>query len=135
MCDTGLFVTLAFLDRNFTDNSLYNKLLSDKLSVDLGYVYENVVAQMLKASGNQLFYYTFPKPDSRLNYEIDFLITRNEKVCPLEVKSGNFRSHSSLDAFIQKYHQRLWKAFLLTTKDLRTEGEIEILPVYMTGLL
>ena len=57
--DTGLFVTLAFWDSKFTDNTIYHKLLADKLSTDLGYVYENVVAQMLKASGHELYYYTF----------------------------------------------------------------------------
>lgn len=135
LCDTGLFVTLAFRDRKFTENSLYNKLLSDKLSVDLGYVYENVVAQMLKASGNELFYYTFPKADSRLNYEIDFLISRNEKICPIEVKSGAYRSYTSLEVFIKKYHQRIREAFLIGNKDVRTDEGVSMIPVYMTGLL
>lgn len=135
LSDTGLFVTLAFRDKKFTDNTLYNKLLADRLSVDLGYVYENVTAQLLRASGNQLFYYTFPKAESRLNYEIDFLISKHEKICPIEVKSGNYRNHSSLDAFLKKYHQRTDSAYLLTTKDIRQNDEISILPIYMTGLI
>lgn len=135
LCDTGLFVTLAFRDKKFTDNTLYNKLLSDRLSVDLGYIYENVVAQLLKASGNELFYYTFPKKDSQLNYEIDFVITRNEKICPIEVKSGAFRTYTSMEAFLKKYHQRIDSAYLLSNKDVRKENEVQILPVYMTGLL
>lgn len=133
--DTGLLVTLAFKDKRFTSNSLYGKLLSDKLSVDLGYVYENVVAQLLRAAGNELIYYTFPKKDSKLNYEIDFLMVSHEKICPIEVKSNRFRSHSSLDAFIAKYHQRIYKSYLLTTRDIQAGQNIEILPIYMTGLL
>ncbi len=135
LCDTGLFITLAFRDKKFTENSLYGKLLSDRLSVDLGYVYENIVAQMLKAAGNELFYYTFPKQDSRLNYEIDFLLSRHEKICPIEVKSGAFRTYTSLENFIKKYHQRIHTPYLLGAKDMRREGEIQVAPVYMAGLL
>ena len=70
--DTGLFVTLAFWDKDVTENVIYQKLLTDKLSADLGYVYENVVAQMLKASGNELYYHTWPTESGKHNYEIDF---------------------------------------------------------------
>ena len=97
--DTGLFVTLAFWDRKFTDNTIYHKLLSDKLSTDLGYVYENVVAQMLKASGHELYYYTFPTGSGKHNYEVDFLIADGDKVSPVEVKSSGYKAHTSLDAF------------------------------------
>ncbi|MGN0222970.1 MAG: ATP-binding protein [Muribaculaceae bacterium] len=135
MADTGLFVTMAFNDKKTTDGSIYNKLLADHLSIDLGYVYENIVAQMLRAAGNNLFYYTFPKDNSHHNYEIDFLIVRNQKVCPIEVKSGNFRSHASIDAFISKYHQRIHCPYLLTCKDLAQKEQIRVLPIYMTGLL
>lgn len=135
LSDTGLFVTLAFRDKRYTENSLYKKLLADHLSVDLGYVYENVVAQMLRAAGNGLFYYTFPKEGSRLNYEIDFMVSRNEKVCPIEVKSNRFRTHSSLDAFLAKFHRRILKAYILSTRDVQRDGEILVLPIYMTGLL
>lgn len=135
LSDTGLFVTLAFRDKRYTENSLYKKLLADHLSVDLGYVYENVVAQMLRAAGNGLFYYTFPKEDSKLNYEIDFMVSRNEKVCPIEVKSNRFRTHSSLDAFLAKFHRRIFKAYILSTRDVQRDGEILVLPIYMTGLL
>ena len=96
--DTGLFVTLAFWDKDFTENIIYQKLLSDKLSANLGYIYENLVAQMLSASGNKLFYYTWPK-DSTHNYEIDFLVSRGSKLHPIEVKSSGYRRHASLDAF------------------------------------
>lgn len=82
VCDTGLFTTMLFMDKDFTENIIYEKLLSDKLSVNLGYLYENVVAQILKANGNSLFYYTFLDEKSRHNFEIDFLLARNNKVCP-----------------------------------------------------
>ena len=95
--DTGLFVTLAFWDKDFTENIIYNKLLSDKLSANMGYVYENLVAQMLRASGDRLFYYTFPKDKTHF-YEIDFLLSRGNKLCPIEVKSSGYKTHASLDA-------------------------------------
>ena len=132
--DTGLFVTLCFWDKDFTENIIYNKLLSDKLDANLGYVYENLIAQMLTASGNQLFYYTFPK-DPKHNYEIDFLLSRGNKVCPIEVKSSGYKTHASLDEFCKKYSSRVGNRYLLYTKDLHKDGETLMVPVYMTGLL
>ena len=99
--DTGLFVTLAFWDSKFTDNTIYHKLLADKLSTDLGYVYENVVAQMLKASGHELYYYTFPTGSGKHNYEVDFLIADGDKVSPVEVKSSGYKAHTSQAVFLQ----------------------------------
>ena len=132
--DTGLMVTLAFWDKRFTDNELYSKLLSDKLPANLGYVYENLIAQMLRAAGNELYYHTWPKDDSH-NYEIDFLLSRGAKICPVEVKSSNYKSHVSLDEFCKKYSSRISNRYLLYTKDLRKDGETLMVPVYMTGLL
>ena len=83
VADTGLFVTLAFKDKDFTENIIYEKMLSDKLSADLGYIYENAIAQMLKTSGNELFYYTFKRETSNHPYEIDFLISKKNKICPI----------------------------------------------------
>lgn len=132
--DTGLFVTLAFWDKNFTENVIYQKLLSDKLTANLGYVYENLVAQMLRTSGNKLFYYTFPKDESH-SYEIDFLLSRGNKLCPVEVKSSGYKTHASLDAFCSKYSGRISQPYLLYTKDLHKDGNVLLLPVYMTPLL
>ena len=120
--DTGLFVTLAFWDKDFTENIIYQKLLSDKLSANLGYIYENLVAQMLSASGNKLFYYTWPK-DSTHNYEIDFLVSRGSKLHPIEVKSSGYRRHASLDAFCLKYSGLVDKRYLIYTKDFCKDGE------------
>lgn len=141
LADTGLFVTLAFMDRDYTENVIYQKLLSDKLAVDLGYVYENAIAQMLKSAGNELFYYTFQeeviKEGNKIfrNYEVDFLISRKDKICPIEVKSSGYNAHKSLDMFLQKYSARILNSYLLYTKDMRKDHDIICLPVYMTGLL
>ena len=133
--DTGLFITLAFKDKDITENIIYQKLLSDKLSADLGYVYENVVAQMLKAAGNELFYHTWPTESGKHNYEIDFLLSRGSKECPIEVKSSGYKNHASLDAFIKKYPERVAQSYLLYTKDLRKDSATLLVPVFMTIFL
>ena len=133
--DTGLFVTLAFKDKSYTENLVYQKLLSDKLNANLGYVYENLVAQMLKANGNELFYYTFPTENGKHNYEIDFLLSRGNKICPIEVKSSGYRSHKSLDVFCDKYSSRISDRILLYTKDYLQDGETTCMPVYFTQFL
>ncbi|MBS7295501.1 MAG: ATP-binding protein, partial [Treponema sp.] len=132
VCDTGLFTTMLFMDKDFTENIIYEKLLSDKLSVNLGYLYENVVAQILKANGNSLFYYTFLDEKSRHNFEIDFLLARNNKVCPIEIKSSGYKTHASLDAFSEKYSSRILNKYLVYTKDLRKDKDVFSVPVYMT---
>lgn len=134
VADTGLFVTMAFWDKDFTENIIYQKLLSDKLAANLGYVYENLVAQMLVASGNKLFYYTWAK-DEKHRYEIDFLISRGNKICPIEVKSSGYRTHASLDAFCKKFSNRVKDPTLVYTKDLEQDGGTTLLPVYMAPFL
>ena len=135
VCDTGLFTTMLFMDKDFTENIIYEKLLSDKLSVNLGYLYENVVAQILKANGNSLFYYTFLDEKSRHNFEIDFLLARNNKVCPIEIKSSGYKTHASLDAFSKKYSSRILNKYLVYTKDLGKDKDVFSIPVYMTMFL
>lgn len=135
VCDTGLFTTMLFMDKDFTENIIYEKLLSDKLSVNLGYLYENVVAQILKANGNSLFYYTFLDEKSRHNFEIDFLLARNNKVCPIEIKSSGYKTHASLDAFSKKYSSRISNKYLVYTKDLGKDKDVFSIPVYMTMFL
>lgn len=133
--DVGLFVTLAFKDKKYTENVIYNKLLSDKLEANLGYVYENVVAQMLIARGNNLFYYTMESETSNHLYEIDFLISVSDKICPIEVKSGNYRSHKSLDVFCDKFSSRISEKYVVHTKDYKRENGIHYIPVYMVPFL
>lgn len=133
--DTGLFVTLAFRNKKFTENVIYQKLLSDKLETNLGYVYENLIAQMMRTQGYHMYYYTFPSESGNHRYEIDFLFTRGNKLCPIEVKSSGYKSHKSLDAFCEKYSSRIGDRYILYTKDYHKEGNTIYLPVYYTGLL
>ncbi len=133
--DTGLLTTLIFMDKDFTENIIYEKLLSDKLDINLGYMYENIVAQMLYASGNKLFYYTFPKESSSHNYEIDFLVVKRNKVCPIEVKSSGYNTHASIDEFVNKISSKIGQRYLVYTKDLRKDGDIICMPIYMTMFL
>ena len=133
--DTGLFVTLAFWDKDVTENVIYQKLLSDKLSANLGYVYENIVAQMLTAAGSKLFYHTWPTESGKHNYEVDFILSRGAKIWPLEVKSSGYKTHASLDAFCEKFSERVGERFLVYTKDLRKDGATTLLPVMMTMMV
>ncbi len=133
--DTGLFITLAFWDKSAADNIIYQKLLSDKLSADLGYVYENLVAQMLTASGNRLFYHTWPTESGKHNYEIDFILSRGSKICPIEVKSSGYNTHASLDAFKAKFSSRIRQSYLVYTKDLRKDEDTFLVPIFMTMFL
>ena len=135
LSDTGLFTTLVFKDKNFTENIIYEKLLSEKLSVNLGYVYENVVAQILTTNGHSLYYYTFLNEKTNHNYEIDFLISKKNKLCPIEVKSSGYSVHKSLDAFSDKYSDRILDKYLVYTKDLKKDADILMMPVYMVPFL
>lgn len=135
VADTGLFVTMVFWDKEFAENIIYQKLLADKLEANLGYVYENLVAQMLTAAGNNLFYYTFEK-DEKHSYEIDFLLSRGNKICPIEVKSSGYKTHTSLDAFRAKYSARIKDSYLIYTKDFEVgDGELLYIPFYMTSII
>lgn len=129
--DTGIFVTLAFKDKDFTDNIIYEKLLNDKLRTNLGYVYENVIAQMLRAAGKQLFYHTIPTSGGKKYYEIDFLIADEYKVSPIEVKSSGYKSHTSLDVFCTKFSDRVQNRYIIYTKDLKREQGIDYMTMFL----
>lgn len=135
LSDTGLFTTLMFKDRDFTENIIYEKLLNDKLSANLGYLYENAVAQMLTANGDALFYHTFMNESTRRNYEIDFILARKNKVCPIEVKSSGYKTHASLDAFSRKFSDRILDKYLIYTKDFAKDEDIFCLPTYLVQFL
>jgi len=92
-------------------------LLSDKLAANTGYIYEAVVAQILTAKGNNLFYYTMKNETSNHLYEIDFLISKEDKICPVEVKSGNYKAHKSMDVFCNKFSSRIKDKYVVHTKD------------------
>lgn len=135
LCDTGLFTTLMFKDSDFTENIIYEKLLSDKLSANLGYLYENAVACVLAANGKELFYYTMYNEVSKHNYEIDFLLSKKNKICPIEVKSSGYKAHRSLDVFTEKFSDRILNRYLIYTKDYAKDRDIFCLPIYMTVFL
>lgn len=135
LSDTGLFTTLMFKDRDFTENIIYEKLLNDKLSANLGYLYENAVAQILTANGNALFYHTFMNESTRRNYAIDFILARKNKVCPIEVKSSGYKTHASLDAFSRKFSDRILDKYLIYTKDFAKDEDIFCLPIYLVQFL
>ena len=100
----------------------------------MGYIYENLVAQMLRSSGNRLYFHAWPK-DEKHNYEVDFLLSRGAKICPIEVKSAGYKTHVSLDAFCEKFSSRIGRRYVVYTKDLRHDGETVLLPLYMVGLI
>ena len=133
--DTGLLVFKA-TDGNKTDlNELYKSFIFGKLSVNEGMFFENMVAQELTASGHELRMHLFTIPESTKNYEIDFLLKKGKKIIPVEVKSGKSSTHASLDRFMSKYKGRYDECFVIHTKDLRKEGKVTYIPIYMTMFL
>lgn len=135
LSDTGLFVTLAFKDKSFTENEIYKRILSGRIQADLGYIYENMVAQILKTSGHELYYHTFLNEKSRHNYEIDFLIIEKNKIIPIEVKSSGYKTHASIDAFCKKFSSKISHPVLIYTKDYKKEKDMEYLPIVMAPFL
>ena len=136
MADTGLLVSHTFRDNDFSDNELYRAILLDKLNINEGMLLENVVAQMLTFNGHRLYFYSRVNSNNRKDMmEIDFLITGKKKICPVEVKSHNYKSHSSLDKFKAKFSKTLGDSYILYTKDLMVKDSIIHLPVYMTMFL
>ena len=136
MADTGLLVTHSFMDETFTENELYRDILLDRLHVNEGMLMENVVAQELRAGGHKLFFYSRTDKSRRENHmEIDFLIRRKRKICPVEVKSGAYRQHSSLDKFRTKFEGKIGQSYILYTKDVLIKDDVIHLPVYMAMFL
>lgn len=132
MGDTGLLVTLAFMSQPFTENELYKAILFDKLNMNEGMIMENIVAQMLRCNGHKLYFYSRSDSKNRANHmEIDFLITMGKKIAPIEVKSGDYRSHISLDKFQNKFSTKLNTPYILYTKDVLIKDDIIHLPIYM----
>lgn len=135
LSDTGLFVTLMFIDRPEAENELYAKLLSDKLPANLGYLYENLVAQMLTSTGRELFYHTWEKMGSTHYYEVDFLVSEGSKVNVFEVKSSGTGKHESIDEFSVKFSKHVKKAYLLSQKDVGKDGPLLMKPIYLLPFL
>ncbi|MCR4743788.1 MAG: AAA family ATPase [Lachnospiraceae bacterium] len=133
--DTGLFVTLVFKDKSFTENDIYSRLLNGKLQANLGYIYENVVAQTLATNGHELYYHTFLNERSRHNYEVDFLLAEKNKISAIEVKSSGYKSHSSIDAFSVKFSSRIMRKILLYTKDYQRDESLDCIPIMWTQFI
>ena len=136
MADTGLLVTQTFMDKAFKENGLYRAILFDKLSINEGMIMENVVAQMLRTNGHKLYFYSRSDATNRKNdMEIDFLITEGNKICPIEVKSNNYVSHSSLNKFRDKFSSKIGNSYILYSKDVIVKDGIIHLPIYMAMFL
>ena len=114
---------------------IYEKLFYDKLATNLVYMYENIVAQILCAKGDGLFYHTFPSETSNHTNEIDFVIARKNKICPIEVKSSGYKQHASLNRFREKFCDRILKSYVIYTKDYQQINDVEYIPVYMTPFI
>lgn len=135
MGDTGLLVTHAFWNEQFTGNLLYKAILADKIDVNEGMLAENVVAQMFRSKGKKLFFYSRYAEESAQRMEIDFLIRRDKKISPVEVKSSSFKRHSSLDKFMTKFSSRLATPYLLYCGDVQKREGVQHLPLYMADFL
>ena len=135
LSDTGLFVTLMFIDRPVTENDIYAKLLSDKLPSNLGYLYENLMAQMIVASGRELYYHTWEKKDSTHYYEVDFLLSEGSKINAFEIKSSGTGKHESITEFSRKFSKNVKNIYLMSQKDIGKEENLQLKPFYLMPFL
>ena len=139
--DTGLLISLAFSARGIVTNEIYQKLMFDKLEIDEGMLVENVVAQMLKAAGHELFFYSnYDKEEAENRMQVDFLVqkevvTSRHNISPIEVKSGSGYTLTSIQKCIKKFGQYLSTPYVLHTKDVEQKDSLLYLPLYMTPLL
>ena len=131
LSDIGLFTTMLFNDTENGKENIYKKLLSDKLDAYLGYLYENVVAQIIKSYDKELYYHVWKKKTGTHYYEIDFLLISKNKIIPVEVKSSNARNHKSIDEFAVKYSKYVGDRYLVSQKDVGSIGMLKLKPVYM----
>ena len=135
LSDTGLFVTLMFMDRPVTENDVYAKLLSNKLPANLGFLYENLIAQMIASSGRELFYHTWKKNNSTHYYEVDFLVSEGSKINAFEIKSSGTGMHESITAFYKKFTKNVNNIYLLSQKDVGNEENLFFKPFYLMPFL
>ena len=135
LSDIGLFTTMVFDTGKGISSDIYKKLLSDKLSADLGYMYENAVAQIIVNSGRSLYYHTWKKENSTHSYEIDFLISSKSKIIPIEVKSSGTTKHISMDEFCKKYSNEIGRRILFSQKNFSNDEMLELKPIYIAPFL
>ncbi|MDD3361782.1 MAG: ATP-binding protein [Hespellia sp.] len=136
MADTGLLLSLAFSDKELMEEGIYKMILFDRLSLNEGMLMENIVAQSLKTNGYKLFFYSKSSRENKADrMELDFLISKEKRICPVEVKSSNYARHTSLDKFKKKFGKKIGQRFIIYTKDLKQADDILYLPIYMTLFL
>jgi predicted AAA+ superfamily ATPase len=135
LADTGLFTTMIFRSSGKTDENIYTKLLSDSLPADLGYLYENAVAQIIAGSDIDLYYHTWEKENSSHYYEVDFLLASKTKIVSIEVKSSGIGKHKSITEFQKKYSKYVSKEILLSQKDIGNSEMLKLYPIYMLPFL
>ncbi|SFB22494.1 hypothetical protein SAMN05216249_1144 [Acetitomaculum ruminis DSM 5522] len=131
LSDIGLFTTMIFKASARTSENIYSKLLSDKLPADLGYLYENAVAQIIAATNTDLYYHTWKKDDSTHSYEVDFIVQKDTKIVPMEIKSSASKKHESIDNFYKKYSKHVGEMYLFSQKDVGHDDELKYKPLYM----
>ena len=132
MADTGLLFSHAFSDKELIEEEVYKAILFDRLELNEGMFVENVVAQMLRSKGYQLFFYSRNDRENANNrMEIDFLISKKRKISPIEVKSSSYNKHVSLDKFKRKFASKIGESYIIYTKDLKVENDIVFIPIYM----
>lgn len=135
IADTGLLTTLLLNQKTNNVKDIYEKLLSNKLGADLGFMYENAMAQTINSKNIPLYYHTWKKKDSTHNYEIDFLLEEKNKVIPIEIKSSNNKQHKSMDEFIKKYSKKISRSYVFSQKDIYNQGELKYRPMYLASIL
>lgn len=136
MADTGLLFSHAFYENETTDNEVYKAILFDRMELNEGMFMENIVAQMLRAGGHRLFFYSrYDNENAQNRMELDFLIRKGRKICPVEVKSSKYNKHASLNKFRDKFHSKVGQSYIIYTKDLKVEDGIAYLPIYMVMFL
>lgn len=133
--DIGLFTTMLFNDKNLVSENIYNKLLSNKLDANLGYLYENAVAQIIAANDRKLYYHTWYDKDKRSSYEVDFLTSDNNKIIPIEVKSSDVNNHSSINKFSNKYSSCISRRILFSQNDIGHDNMLELIPIYLAPVV
>ncbi len=133
LADTGLFTTQLFKDADFTENDIYARLLNDKLGANLGFLYENVVAQILTAKGYELFYHSWHDERAKRSYEVDFILPDGQKISPIEVKSSTSRRHRSLDEFSGRFSSCICRKYIFHAKDRMKDGDIVGIPFFMAA--
>ena len=131
LSDIGLFTTMLFNDKSIISENIYSKLLSDKLEANLGYLYENAIAQIIKSNDRNLYYHMWYDSNKTRPYEVDFLLSEGNKIVPIEVKSSNYNNHKSINEFVKKYSSSISRRILFSQKDIGNEGMLELKPLYL----